>query len=144
MVRTAVRHYTLAFTVSQPSAVQVAVLVVTAVIAGVRHPQARFRLEHVTHDLSLCNTNKPECISVGYVASAAVTVCGRLSVKGAGLPRGCAYWGYLLKEGVCSGGSSLGGVHPQTRGRPACGETDRCLWKHYFSVTTVADGKYQK
>ena len=73
---------------------QVAVLVVTAVIAGVRHPQARFRLEHVTHDLSLCNTNKPECISVGYVASAESPFA-----------EGC-----LSRELVCPGDVPIGGI----------------------------------
>ena len=98
-----------------------------------------------------------------------VRCSGRLG-GGRCLPRGCLPWEGCLPRGrgVCSGGlhsprsplpvdrttdacenitfpqlllqmvkgvSAQGGVHPP------CGQNDRCLWKHYLSATTVADGK---
>ena len=94
--------------------------------------------------ISSNNWYPQECIPVGCVPSAAVAVCEGGDVW----PGGC------LLAGICPGGCLPGmsahgvstqGVYPSMHlGRhppPVDRILDTCLWKHYLSATSFADGK---
>ena len=85
---------------------------------------------------------KQECIPVKCIPSAAVAICWGVGVCLGGVCPGASAWGHL-SGGVCLWG---GGVFAQGGCLPRRGVhlplwTDRHLWKHNLSATTVADGK---
>ena len=87
------------------------------------------------------NILQQECIPVGYVPSAAVSVLGGVCPGGVYAEKGCLSRGCLpggyLPRGWCL---PRKGVSTQKLGWIL----DARLWKHYLSATTVVDGNFAK
>ena len=77
---------------------------------------------------------KQECIQIGCVPSAAVTVSPATHAP----PLPCMHPLSPRKCPHCHACPPLLPYSPPLR----CGQNDRRLWKYYLSATTVADGKY--